>query len=192
MGRHRFDPSKAHHLDHPERRKQLPPEKILQELQIRSSDTVLDLGAGTGYFTIPAAQMTEKVVYALDVEPRMLDLLEENVRRSKLTNVHLLPGTMENIPLESQSVDKVIASLVLHETDQLEKTLQEIRRVLRSGGTMLIVEWEKHEMEDGPPLTERISVEEMKEAIRTVGMEIQKCIRESHYYRLIAARSPNA
>lgn len=186
MGGHRFNPEKAHKLDNPERRKLMPPERILQEFQIHPSDVVLDLGAGTGYFTLPASRMTEKEVYALDLEPRMLALLQEKVRQTEAAaNVHVLQGAIENIPLESQSVDKIIASLVLHESDDLKKTLREMQRVLRPGGRILIIEWEKQQTEEGPPLSERIAVEEMEETIRNVGMEIERRVRENGMYYLL-------
>ncbi len=183
MGGHRFQPEKAHILDNPERRKLLPPEKILLDFQIARSDVVLDLGAGTGYFTFPASRMTEKEVFALDVEPRMLELLEEKIRQTEATNVRLLQGEIENIPLKGQTVDKIIASFVLHETDDLVKTMEEIRRVLRPGGRILVVEWEKKQMEEGPPFEERIAVEELEKAMRNVGLEIEKRSHENgkHY-----------
>lgn len=183
MSGQRFNPEMAHVLDHPERRKLLPPEKILRDFQIVQSDVVLDLGAGTGYFTLPAARMTEKEVFALDVEPRMLDMLKEKVVQAKVTNVRLLQGETENIPLEGQTVDKIIASFILHETRNLTKTLHEIKRVLKTGGRMLVIEWEKRQTEEGPPLKERLAVEELQKAIRGAGLEIEKTLRENgkHY-----------
>lgn len=68
----RFNPEHAAKLDNPERRKALPPETILTLLDIQTGDTVLDLGAGTGYFTLPASKLCREVI-ALDVEPQMLD-----------------------------------------------------------------------------------------------------------------------
>ncbi len=67
----RFNPQHLHKLDNPERRKSLPPDKLLDLLKIRDTDTVLDLGAGTGYFTLPASWLCEKFD-GLEAEPQML------------------------------------------------------------------------------------------------------------------------
>ncbi|GAB7386692.1 class I SAM-dependent methyltransferase [Bacillaceae bacterium] len=183
MAGHRFNPENAHKLDNPERRKLLPPEKILQDFRIDRFDVVLDLGAGTGYFALPAARMTEKKVIALDVEPRMLEMLKEKAEREQAANVHLLQGEIENIPLEEETVDKIIASFILHETGELAKTLRESERVLKPGGRMLVIEWERKPMEEGPPFKDRLAAEDLQKAIGEAGMNIEKTIRENgkHY-----------
>ncbi|MBO8170838.1 MAG: class I SAM-dependent methyltransferase [Bacillaceae bacterium] len=172
MPGHRFNPEHAHKLDNPERRKVLPPEQILQELGISSGDCVLDLGAGTGYFSIPAAGMTGETVYALDVEPRMLDILKEKMKQQNISNIDLIQGEMENIPLEAQCVDKVIASLILHETGDLSRVLNEMKRVMKKGSNALIIDWEKKEMEQGPPYHERIDKEELIPVLSSEGFHV--------------------
>jgi ubiquinone/menaquinone biosynthesis C-methylase UbiE len=72
----RFDPSKKDLLDSPERKKLLPPEKLLSLLPIQKNHDILDLGAGSGYFAIPTAQLTDGTIYALDLEPEMLAVLK--------------------------------------------------------------------------------------------------------------------
>lgn len=76
MHERRFNPENMSRLDNPERRKKFPPEKLLELLQIDKKDNILDLGAGIGYFTIPAAQMTDGSVFALDIEPKMLEEIQ--------------------------------------------------------------------------------------------------------------------
>lgn len=70
---HRFPPGKMHLLDTPERRRLMPPQELINMVSVQAQDTVVDLGAGTGYFSIPAAHMTNETVYAVDVEPKMLE-----------------------------------------------------------------------------------------------------------------------
>lgn len=165
----RFDPSKMARLDNPERRKALPPENILTESKLGSSNDVLDLGAGTGYFTVPAAKMTKGTVYALDIEPQMLDFLKNRVQEEQLTNVEFIQGVIEEIPMDNEKVDFVIASFVLHEVEPLSKGLDEILRVMKPGGSCLCIEWEKKQMEQGPPLGHRINSDDMKVAFLQKG-----------------------
>jgi ubiquinone/menaquinone biosynthesis C-methylase UbiE len=166
----------------------LPPEKLLDYLCIQPMDTVLDLGAGTGYFTIPAAKRTEAQVVALDVEPRMLEVLKSNVEANSLTNVRYEMGQIESIPLEDHSVQKVIASLVMHEVEPLEKGIREIRRVLKADGRVFLLEWEKTPSEFGPPMHHRIASKFMKEQLEANGFQVlQTEFPTSSHYLMIAS-----
>lgn len=174
MSKHRFDPDKMHLLDMPERRQLMPPEDALRLLPIGNDDTILDLGAGTGYYAIPAARITKGTVYALDPERKMLEVLQARARGAGVTNIELLEGTAEEIPLSDHSVHGVIASLVLHEVDPLAKGLQEVSRVLKDGGYLFCLDWERKESPLGPPLAERIHSAEMEKALAEAGLTVTK------------------
>lgn len=188
MSERRFNPAKMAKLDNPERRKALPPEKILSLLDIKERDAVMDLGAGIGYFTIPAAALTSGKVYALDVEEQMLEALKQRIDEQHLSNVELVEGVIENIPLEKDRVEKIIASLVLHEVDPLSKGLQEIHRVLKSQGLILCLEWEKKPMEQGPPPHHRIHSDDMRKALEEHGFNIVSLTFPTDQHYLIVAQ----
>lgn len=183
MSERRFDPSQMEKLDNPERRKALPPDELLKMIPIEKDNIVLDLGSGTGYFTIPAAELTKESVYALDVEPKMLSFLEGKVEEEGLENIKLIQGVIEDIPLDNDSVNRVIASFVLHEVEPLSRGIDEIHRVLQEGGICFCLEWEKKPMEQGPPLHHRIHSDDMKKAFEQKGFTIhtEKYPTESHY-----------
>lgn len=169
MSGRRFNPEKAGNLISAERKQELPPDHVIEKLDLKSNDVVADLGAGVGYFTIPIAQRTKNTVYAIDIEPKMLRMLEENVDYEHITNIQVLVSDLENIQLEDQSVDKVIVAFVLHEVPDLNKALQEIKRILKPDGKALIVNWEAVEMDMGPPVHERIPSEEMMKLLNDDG-----------------------
>ncbi|MGG6310365.1 class I SAM-dependent methyltransferase [Paenibacillus macerans] len=168
----RFNPEHMAKLESPERKAAVPPELLLDKLALSNSSTVLDLGAGTGYFAIPAAARTNGTVYALDIEPQMLEVIRKRADERQLPNVRTIKGEFEQIPLENESVDRVIASLVLHEAEPLHQVLTEINRVLHEGGLCLCVEWEKKVTDQGPPLHHRIDSEEMKRLFEELGFAI--------------------
>jgi len=153
---HRFDPRHVDRLFSPERMKQLPPDELLDWLNIRQTDTVADVGCGPGYFTIPAAERTKENVYAIDVSEEMLGHLAKRCSEAGRTNVRALHGNAGQIPLGDDSVDRIICSMVLHEVDSLTETLTEFRRILRADGRVLVVEWEKKPTEHGPPVHHRL------------------------------------
>jgi len=188
MTERRFKPEHMKKLDNPERRKLLPPHKLLELLEIQDNDILIDLGAGTGYFTIPAASLTRNKVYALDVEPQMLQYLGKRVEEQKLDNVELIEGAIEHIPLAGQIADHVIASFVLHEVEPLEKGLQEMGRVLKPGGKVLCIEWEKKQTVQGPPLHHRIQSNELAKAFDENGLLVEKLTYPSDQHYLMVAR----
>ncbi|WP_018131608.1 class I SAM-dependent methyltransferase [Effusibacillus pohliae] len=188
MSERRFDPEKMEMLDNPERRKALPPDQLLQLSAIGRDDVVLDLGAGTGYFTLPAANMTDNKVYALDIEPKMLSVLKSKLEELHIENVEPVEGKIENIPLPDSSVDRVIASFVLHEVEPLSKGLEEIQRVLKKNGTCFCLEWEKKPMEQGPPLHHRIHSTDMRKAMETAGFEIVKSLFPTDFHYILVVR----
>lgn len=179
----RFNPAHLHKLDDPKRLQELPPLDILAMLEIRSGDVVLDIGAGTGYFTLPAASLSSATVYALDVQPEMLQVLNKRAAEKGLTHIKLVEGEIEQMPLPDQVADRVIASLVLHEVEPLSRGLEEIKRVLKPRGRLLCLEWEKKETEQGPPLSHRIGSDEMKRALQDAGFSIVRLTfpTEAHY-----------
>lgn len=171
MSERRFNPEKMAKLDSPERRKLLPREEILALLNINKDDVVLDLGAGTGYFTFPASKKTNANVFALDIESKMLEFMKEQINKQSIPNIDLIQGPIENIPLDDTKVDRVIASMVLHEVEPLSKGLEEIYRVLKPGGRCICVEWEKKVTDQGPPLHHRVYSKDMEDAMKQTGFQ---------------------
>ncbi|MDQ0876567.1 ubiquinone/menaquinone biosynthesis C-methylase UbiE [Paenibacillus sp. V4I3] len=170
----RFDPAKKELLDSPDRRKLLPPEKLLSLLPIKNNHVILDLGAGTGYFAIPAAQMTLETVFALDIEPELLADLKTKMEEQNISNIELLEASITNIPLTDHSVDCVIASLVLHAIKPLSLGIAEIKRVMKDEAYLLCFDWEPKESPIGPPMNIRVSSSEMEEELNKAGLTIAK------------------
>lgn len=187
MHERRFNPDHMSRLDNPERRKKLPPEKLLELLPIGKTDNILDLGAGTGYFAIPAAKMTDGSVFALDIEPKMLDELQARLAQQHIQNVKLITGAIEEVPVEDEVVDHVIASFVMHEVDPLSKGINEIHRVLKPGGHCFCLEWEKIPSDSGPPLAHRIHSNDMVQAFQDAGFTVitQKAPTEANYVLVV-------
>ena len=181
---HRFDPKHVERLDNPERRKMLPPDDILAHLAIESTSVVADIGCGPGYFTIPAARMTEATVYGVDVSTEMLRILDERTTQQGLTNISTLESKAEHVALPDHSVDRLICSLVLHEVDDLLQTLKEFKRILHPNGKVLFLEWEKKSMEVGPPLHERIEAEELLRLVKLAGFRCEASSPNPFQYML--------
>src|SRR5699024_1495527 len=99
-------------LEDPERRGDIPPEKLLKMLPFKKTYSMLDRGAGTCYFTIPFAKSVEGRVYALDMDSNMLEVISSKAKEENVPNVEPVQGRADEIPLSDHSVDFVLASLV--------------------------------------------------------------------------------
>lgn len=123
---------------------------------------VADFGCGYGTFAIPAAQRIRGILYAIDIEPKMLHAVELNSRNLGLPNVRTILSDLllEGSSLENASVDYVMLFNVLHSEDPLI-LLREAFRVLKSGGKVGIMHWIRDASTPrGPPLEMRPTVEQ--------------------------------
>lgn len=177
-------------LDGIQRKQLLPPEEILDMLSINKSDRILDVGAGSGYLTIPIAKRVNETVFALDMDQRMLKVIQTKSQDENIGNIELVHGEIENIPLPVESVDIVLASLILHEVRPLSKVLQQINSVLKTGGHFLCLEYEKDEnYVQGPPMDIRIHSSKMEEELINAGFSVvQKVFPQEAIYIMIAKK----
>lgn len=177
MGHHRFNPEKAARLDAPERLEREPPERIVDALALEAGQVLLDLGAGTGTYALPAARRLAELgggrVLAADVEPRMLALVEERAREQGVGGIGLLPvGGAPPYPLMDNSVDLVLLVHVLHELDDPAASLAALHQALRPGGSVLLVDWDPaHPGEHGPPADHRVPLPEAISILEGAGFE---------------------
>ncbi len=181
----KFKAKNMEKLDNPLRRKMLPPDEIVKKLKIENTESVADIGCGTGYFTIPFAKEIGKkgMVYAVDINPMMLQETKRRTEEENLTNVKVIQSSENNFMLKDNAVDIVFTSTVFHEVDSPEKFLDECRRVLKKGGRLIILDWNKIDEEFGPPSNRRMDIEEVKKYLIESSFDIKDIsyVGESFY-----------
>jgi len=130
-------------LERPEREAEEKPELLLQALKLKSGDAVADIGAGTGYYSwrIAGAVGEKGLVYAVDIQQEMLDLLAKNMAERKITNVKGVLGTITDPKLPARSVDVVLMVDVYHEFDHPHEMAAAICKALKPGGRVVFVEF---------------------------------------------------
>lgn len=151
-------------LENAERENDFPAEQLLKLLPIEKTHHILDLGAGTGYLTMPAAKQTDGIVYALDLDGGILDYLDTKAQKEKLGNLKTLEASFNDIPLEDNAIDIALASISLHEITPLSSALKETFRVMKKNGYFLCIELEKNETSTGPRVHSSIMEEELQNA----------------------------
>lgn len=156
---HKFDPANISRLESAERLALLPVDTVLALVDVQAGERVLDIGCGTGVFTVPLARAAGESgrVFAVDLREEMVETCRRRVEALGLLNVGVLRSEESTIPLPAGSVDLVFACHLLHELEDPAAFLAELRRVLRPGGRLAAVEWEKVETGQGPPLKHRLT-----------------------------------
>jgi len=121
-----------------------------------------DFACGYGTFTIPAAQRIQGTMYAVDIDPEMIRIVNEKLQKLKLTNVKTIIRDLltDGSGLDDDSVDYVMLFNILHLEDPLT-LLREVFRILRRGGRVGIIHWLRDPSTPrGPPLEMRPTVEQ--------------------------------
>ena len=139
------------HLEGEERQSKIPAEDVIRRMGLSGSETVIDLGAGTGYFTFPMAKRSLKVV-AVDLEPRMISVLKKRTSEVGLSNVEPLEAEMTSVPLPDASADRILAAFVYHEVESQERLLKECHRLLKPSGKLTVIDFQKRLTGGGPPI----------------------------------------
>lgn len=158
-----FHASKADRLDDPQRRIALPTSQVIKLLRIHSGGTIADIGAGTGYFTLPLAEATGSAgtVIAIDAQEEMLKRVHEKLKNSSMNSVRTVVASAEATGLEDNSCDLVFMAQIWHELDDRSCVMEECKRILKEGGLLAILDWRPDiTPEQGPPTEHRITSHE--------------------------------
>jgi ubiquinone/menaquinone biosynthesis C-methylase UbiE len=144
-------------LDDPERRRILPARELLGQMGIKQGDTVLDFGAGIGYFSIPALDLVGESgkVIAIDLSKRML----KELKRRTGDRPNLIISQARD--LNAFTTDVILLVTVLHEVDDPKEFLESCFTHLNPEGRIFIIDWQKKETPHGPPIGHRIAKTEL-------------------------------
>lgn len=106
---------------------------------------VADLGAGTGFYSIPAAQIAERgKVYAVEISKDFLQTMTNKIKEAKLENIECLWGDVERpggTKLADSSMDKVIVSNIFFQVEDKSAFIEELKRILKNKGEVLFIDW---------------------------------------------------
>jgi ubiquinone/menaquinone biosynthesis C-methylase UbiE len=163
------------------------PRLIVDALEIEMGMVIGDFGCGTGYFTFPLAAKVGQTgkVYALDILKDKLEAIESEAKILGLSNVIAKRVNLEaagGSKLEDNSVDWVFLVNMLFQNKNKEIIIKEAARVLRTGGKLLIIEWNKEDSSMGPADNLRVSKTEISESAQSNSLAVLREIKISDFH----------
>ncbi len=191
---HKMDFANRDRLRDSWRREHLDPATLWRRAGLASGSIAVDVGAGIGYFSVPAADLVGPTgkVYAADILPEMLADLRAFLPAAHAARLETVNSTEYSVPLADQIADVVLLSFVAHEVDDPARLIQECSRLLKPGGHLLVLDWDPGvEPPPGPPTEHRLAEEALVSALTTASLSVDaRRPAAPGVYEVLATRRP--
>jgi len=156
-------------LERPEREQEENTSILLKNMNIRSTDIIADIGAGSGYHVFKMAPMANKgTIYAVDIQDEMLEALRTKKEAQNIQNIKIIKGSEKSVNLPENSVDKVLMVDVYHEFNYPKEMIASIKKALKPKGELFLIEYRGEDrtvpIKELHKMTEAQAVKEMKAA----------------------------
>jgi ubiquinone/menaquinone biosynthesis C-methylase UbiE len=163
-------------LEDPARDAYQKPHEVVMALGLKDGERIADIGAGAGYFSLRFAQHVgaDGRVYAVDISPDMIVHLNQRIRDARLDNVRTVLALPDDPLLPDASVDDVFLCETWHHIDHHPQYLAVLKKVLRPGGRIVIIDFQKTQTPVGPPMAMRVSREEVVRELEQNGFRLLK------------------
>jgi ubiquinone/menaquinone biosynthesis C-methylase UbiE len=157
---------------------------------LRSGMVFADIGCGEGFFSLLAAKRVgdHGKVYAVDVDVSAIQRLKNKAEAEGLKNITAKVGTGEETVFCSKCVDFIFYSMVLHDFANPEKVLKNAKKMLKTEGRLIDLDWKKQEMPFGPPFKIRFSEEHASNLIKNAGFQIDRIDDVGNYHYAVTAK----
>ncbi|MGF1494839.1 MAG: class I SAM-dependent methyltransferase [Microcoleaceae cyanobacterium] len=131
-------------LERPSRESSEQPQQLVNSLELKSTDWVADLGAGTGYFTFRMSPLLpEGKVFAVDIQPEMLELMNFVKTEEDIQNIETVLGQADNPNLPPDQIDLALMVDAYHEFSYPREMMENLLKALKPGGRIAVVEYRK-------------------------------------------------
>jgi ubiquinone/menaquinone biosynthesis C-methylase UbiE len=177
-------------LERTERENEERPRLAVRLLRVQAGMQVADIGAGSGYYSelLSSAVGATGRVYAVDIQPGMIRLIEERVHRQNLRNVTPVLGSVTDPKLPESSLDLALLVDVYHEFAEPRAMLRRIRSALRPDGRLVLLEFRKEDPAVPIRAEHKMSVEEAKIEIEPEGYRLDAAIEDLPWQHILIFR----
>ena len=163
-------------LEDPKRDAYQKPQEVMTALAIKPGEVIADIGAGSGYFTFRLAYHVgdKGKVYAVDVSPDMILHINRRIRELNVNNVVSVLSDPDDPLLPDHSIDRFFFSESWHHIENQTKYLAIMKRMLKPGGEVVMIDFQKKDLPVGPPLQMKIRREDLIKQMESHGFRIRK------------------
>jgi len=161
-------------FDDPERDAWQKPRELVAALDLAPGQTVADLGAGTGYFSpyLSQAVGANGTVLAVEVEPTLVAHLRLRAERERLGNLVPVLASFDNPRLPAAGIDVLLVADTYHHLDHRTVYLPQLRRALRPGGRVVVVDWKAGVLPQGPPPDHKLARDQVVAEMQAAGFRL--------------------
>ena len=172
-------------LERPSREVEEEPDTTVEQLELQSGDTVADIGAGSGYFSFRIAkQVPQGKVYAVDIQPEMLDAVSFFKEENGITNVETILGQEDSPNLPEASIDLAFMVDAYHEFSYPREMMEGIVKALKPGGRVVLLEYRKENPLIMIKPLHKMTQKQVKKELKAVGLKWQttkEFLPEQHF-----------
>jgi len=161
-------------LENPARDAYQKPDEVVRALALKPGETVADIGSGSGYFTLrfAAAVGDGGRVYGVDIDPEMIRHLNRRVRDAGVRNVQTLLSEPDDPLLPYGSIDRFVIVDTWHHIEKQPEYLALMKKMLKPGGQVVMIDFQKRELPVGPPLEMKIAREDLVRQMEGSGFRV--------------------
>ena len=132
----------AEWLERPEREQEERTDLLVELMGVEPDEVIADIGSGTGYFSLRLArEVPEGRVVAVDIQPEMNEILEENARQEGIENVETVLGNIDDVKIPANTIDVVLFVDAYHEFSHPWEMKRSLMKALKPGGRIVLVEY---------------------------------------------------
>jgi ubiquinone/menaquinone biosynthesis C-methylase UbiE len=172
-------------LEDPSRDEWQKPHEVVMELGLTSREVIADIGAGTGYFARRFANHAGKV-YAVNIDEQLLAITRKNAP----SNLETVLSAPDDPRLPPQSVDTVFFCDVLHHIENRPAYYAKIRRALKPGGRIVVIDFQKKVLPVGPPPSMKPSEKEVIVEFQRSGFKLSRQLKILPYQYFLSFELP--
>jgi len=168
------------------------PERMLDALKIQKGQTVADVGAGAGYTSLRLARRVGPTgtVLATDVQPQMLAMLRDNARAAGVKNIKPIRATQANVSLPDGQVDLAILVDVYHEASDPEALLRGLKKALKPGGRLVLVEFRGEDPEVPIKPEHKMTLAQVRKELEPQGFRFRESFEFLPWQHIIVFEKP--
>jgi len=163
-------------LEDPRRDEYQKPHDVIMALGLKEGEVVADIGAGSGYFSLRFAHHVgdEGRVYAVDINPDMIVYMNRRIRDMQLKNIVTVLAAPDDPLLMDASIDRFFICDTWHHIENKTQYLALMKKMLKPGGQVIMIDFQKKDLPLGPPLEMKIAREDLVRQMETNEFKLAK------------------